>query len=702
MLCFEARILDETAMDDGMVIAGTREVVRSRSAIEDMGPVWAQGQADRTRGWLVSRTSTLVCHLRDCELQPRSVRERALIEVTMTSPVPSLSADPLAYSHHIPSRKVLTQRLIPATLKGFKQTARKQCSGFEGTVSYDGWTGGNHHHYVAFMNHVIRVHDASGERKTAENLFPELEKVLSDLQQSWNITVVAITSDAGGDALKGRKMAHRKYPHIVVPDCFGHQTNLIVGDFFRSKTYILALLREVQQTNSLRVLAVIRAVLTRWTAHYLAYRRLLEIRLSLQLLVENDEKLERKSQQLLLGDASTRERSRKNISVIKNSAFWHALARIKSFLEPLAIASNITQADNARVDIVLTTFGFLYIRYSKLLEAEDIKARDAILESIERRWLKTDQDVFVAGVLLNPFHKARPFRAAPFSTVAGLYNLLHRLWRRFYYVDPPAELYVEYKAYISGTGDFQAMHNLMDGMRRSAEIVGTKVNPLEVWEAMSHPDHQPTPLAQLARRILSICPNSASVERLWSVFGTILTRLRTQLGNKALLDIAELKLYLREEHLRARSVQTRLKRSFGTALEEDQSMPPPRITTAAVVVGAESALTADIPMEQDTSTPCGNDITDSVGQQSMRGIAQELIDAVETDDSAEPPEPSSNVLRLSIPIRNLFDFTQSYWVEAYEKLAMRGLQDELELYELLDLDAEGDTVENEADDVLNE
>ncbi|KAH9162790.1 ribonuclease H-like domain-containing protein [Lactarius sanguifluus] len=569
-------------------------------------------------------------------------------------------------------------------------------------------------------NHVIRVHDASGERKTAENLFPELEKVLSDLEQSWNITVVAITSDAGGDALKGRKMAHRKYPHIVVPDCFGHQTNLIVGDFFRSnaeflqhtdkateligwlrgKTYILALLREVQQTNSLHVLAVIHAVLTRWTAHYLAYRRLLEIRLSLQILVENDEKLERKSQQLLLGDTSTRERSQKNISIIKNSAFWHALARIKSFLEPLAIASNITQADNAHVDIVLTTFGFLYIRYSKLLEAEDIKARDAILESIERRWLKTDQDVFVAGVLLNPFHKARPFRAAPFSTVAGLYNLLHRLWRRFYYMDPPTELYIEYKAYISGTGDFQAMHNFMDGMQKSAEKEGTKLDPLEVWDAISHPDHQLTPLAQLAHRILSICPNSASVERLWSVFGTILTKLRTQLGNKALLNIAELKLYLREEHLRARSVQTRLKRSFGTALDKDQTMPPPRITAA--VVGAESALTTDISMEQDASTPCGNDIPDSIGQQSMRGIAQELIDAVETDNSAEPPEPFSDVLGLSIPIRNLFDFTQLYWVEAYEKLAMRGLQDELELYELLDLDAEGDTVENEADDVLNE
>ena len=105
----------------------------------------------------------------------------------------------------------------------------------------------------------------------------------------------------------------------------------------------------------------------------------------------------------------------------------------------------------------------------KLLEAEDVKARDAILASIERRWLKTDQDVFIAGILLNPFHKARPFRTTPFLIVAGLYNLLHHLWRRFYYEDPPAELYGEYKAYMNGAGDFQAMHNFMRGMQLSAE-----------------------------------------------------------------------------------------------------------------------------------------------------------------------------------------------------------------------------------------
>jgi hypothetical protein len=200
------------------------------------------------------------------------------------------------------------------------------------------------------------------------------------------------------------------------------------------------------------------------------------------------------------------------------------------------------------------------------------------------------------------------------------------------------------------------------------------------------------------------------------VFGTILTRLRTQLGNKALLNIAELKLYLREEHLQARSVQTRLKRTFSTAVEEDAKLPnplasltapptapPTNVSTSTTTADEDSqpAPAADVFMAHTSPTPCGSSAANSVGQLGMHRIVQELIEAVDTDnDLDELPDPCTDV--LSIPIRDLFDFTQLYWVEAYDKLAMRGLQDELELYELLDLDADGDTVENEADDTLNE
>ena len=72
------------------------------------------------------------------------------------------------------------------------------------------------------QNYVIQVHDASGEQKTAENLYCELEKVIKELEGEWDVAVVAISLDAGGEALKGRKMAIKKRPHLVGPDCFSH------------------------------------------------------------------------------------------------------------------------------------------------------------------------------------------------------------------------------------------------------------------------------------------------------------------------------------------------------------------------------------------------------------------------------------------------------------------------------------------------
>ena len=75
--------------------------------------------------------------------------------------------------------------------------------------------------------------------------------------------------------------------------------NLIVGDYFKaetifvthsklacelitwlcSKTTILAHLRDVQCRYRKSPITIIRAVLTRWMAHYLAFRRLLELKL---------------------------------------------------------------------------------------------------------------------------------------------------------------------------------------------------------------------------------------------------------------------------------------------------------------------------------------------------------------------------------------------------------------------------------------
>ena len=67
---------------------------------------------------------------------------------------------------------------------------------------------------------------------------------------------------------------------------------------------------------------------------------------------------------------------------------------------------------------------------------------------------------------------------------------------------------------------------------------------------------------------------------------------------------------------------------------------------------------------------------------------QKLIDLVKAEDNAElPPCPAASPTKLS----DLFDFTVEYWSQTAESTGMRGLQDELEFYELLDsMDASGE------------
>ena len=74
------------------------------------------------------------------------------------------------------------------------------------------------------------MHDASAERKTAEQLMVLLEEVIATVQDKWGAIVVAIVTDASGECREARRLLGRKYPHIVVLDCYGHQVWNIESD----------------------------------------------------------------------------------------------------------------------------------------------------------------------------------------------------------------------------------------------------------------------------------------------------------------------------------------------------------------------------------------------------------------------------------------------------------------------------------------
>ena len=104
--------------------------------------------------------------------------------------------------------------------------------------------------------------------------------------------------------------------------------------WLRSKTLVLARLRALQEENGrVPALTVIRAVLTRWTAHYLAFRRLLELQPTLRALVSHDALLPN-DQKVICPSGSTaanKRKAREMVEIIDNTSFWHSLARCETF-----------------------------------------------------------------------------------------------------------------------------------------------------------------------------------------------------------------------------------------------------------------------------------------------------------------------------------------------------------------------------------
>ena len=122
---------------------------------------------------------------------------------------------------------------------------------------------------------------------------------------------------------------------------------------------------------------------------------------------------------------------------------------------------NFTQAAHCRLDEVLIMFGFLTLTYPEMLQGatgDNELMITVIMDSLERRWGKSDQEVFIAAVILNPMYKTRPFSRTRRFTHAGIYLLLVKLWKHFYPgMDPPVELQGEMMNYLGGLGDYEGM-----------------------------------------------------------------------------------------------------------------------------------------------------------------------------------------------------------------------------------------------------
>lgn len=71
--------------------------------------------------------------------------------------------------------------------------------------------------------YTVRVDDTSTERKTAALLLVRLEAAIQEVEERFHCEVVGVVTDASGECRKARRDLLKKYPHLVVIDCYAHQ-----------------------------------------------------------------------------------------------------------------------------------------------------------------------------------------------------------------------------------------------------------------------------------------------------------------------------------------------------------------------------------------------------------------------------------------------------------------------------------------------
>jgi hypothetical protein len=245
-----------------------------------------------------------------------------------------------------------------------------------------------------------------------------------------------------------------------------------VVKWFNNHSRALGLLDQEQQKPDprtgifRRVLALVLPVITRWTSHYLAACRLLQLEGTLRAIGWNRQEELRE----IAGRGEAAQAAvEKVIHTITTDCFWADLARcviaharIQSLLliqmyrarihlEPLAIAANVTQADSARLDSVLLTLGNLFFVYRNGDFDPDV--RDTILRSLEKRWSQADQPIFILSLILNPYLRQSCFaRNSPFQQFVTVWEMAEKAYTRMFGKPPPLAMRGEFAKYWSHEG----------------------------------------------------------------------------------------------------------------------------------------------------------------------------------------------------------------------------------------------------------
>ncbi|KAJ6539904.1 ribonuclease H-like domain-containing protein [Mycena sp. CBHHK59/15] len=396
----------------------------------------------------------------------------------------------------LPTGKVVGGRLLNGAAEDIELRLNKRLKNRNVGLCTDGWKSQRKDSVNALCANIDFEDGASQCEQFAA--------MIDRIELKHGCIVIYFTTDADGGSKKGRLLLGKIRPWLILPSCWAHQFQLILGDYFKVYHFAAVIAEEATEliawiNNHSRALQL--AVLQNRTA-------IIEAEVGAATSTEGER---------------LREDAERMCARIEDTGFWHGLEMVLGDLEPICLGTNINQKDSTRLDQVLLTIAGIFLRFAD--HAED-EVRTAMLLSCFGPNANLNQ-LKCRNLLISVYHRIndRPDNKDTAGDRKAKENKVSKAFMQ----------------YLSGTGDFS------DFNAEEWEQLYDNTDPLQVWEALAD-GGEVAELACFAIIIFNIVANQAGCERAFSRIKIEQENRRNRLALEKTDKRTKIRAEIRSEH----------------------------------------------------------------------------------------------------------------------------------------------------------
>lgn len=405
-----------------------------------------------------------------------------------------------------PSRQDLSTTLLDNISSDVKEEAKRELQGKSVTLIQDGWS--SIHNDPVIANCVtdgknvffLSAIDTETNHKTTEYCLKLADEAIYECQSEYGCFVKSFVSDNESKMVKLREELVKKYSgngtFFIAYGCAAHYLNLLGGDICKTKNISIILREVIEVSKYFRSHHVAKGFLnsyggvipqlpseTRWNSHIKCLETYVRNKdVFLKIIDEHEEEVESNIQK-----------------IINNIGLYKEVKQLISQLKPINISLDVLQRDTSTIADATNTF-------LTLMKSEELRVYDKF---VRKRFEDCITPAHILSYMLHPKYMG-----------TGLTNDQEEIARKWVNDIDKNFLPLIVKFSIKAS-PFPATY--------FSEAIINNLPPAEWWESLKRYSDLEN-ISNFACHLFHCVASSASIERIFSNFSLVQTKLRNRLG----------------------------------------------------------------------------------------------------------------------------------------------------------------------------